>query len=183
MKLDRLVSNASVVNELARTTGAGAAEARAGLKSLLPAVCRALERSATSPQGLERMLRTLVAGGFERYVDSPDLLGGPAARADGDVVLGDVLGTKEVSRRVASHASESSGLDEALSKKLLPLVACIAMGALGKRSASGAALRLPVAEAGDALGSLLREILGERSETVGTESDALDGILDFVDET
>ena len=47
-----------------------------------------------------------------------------------------VLGSKDVSRQVATHAASETGLDSTVLKQMLPLVASLAMAALSKHAAS-----------------------------------------------
>ena len=46
-----------------------------------------------------------------------------------------VLGSKDVSRQVASQASAQTGLGADLLKQMLPVMAAMAMGAIGKHTA------------------------------------------------
>ena len=53
---------------------------------------------------------------------------------DGNAILGHLFGSKDVSRAVASHASQKTGIGSDVLKKLLPLVATMAMGSLSKQT-------------------------------------------------
>jgi hypothetical protein len=69
---------------------------------------------------------------YARYLEQPNALGEPAAVADGERVLEDVLDDDErgdLIRRVAAKI----GPDEAEVRAMLPLVATLAMAALGQR--------------------------------------------------
>ena len=46
-------------------------------------------------------------------------------------------GSKEVSRQVASHASQQTGVSSDILKKMLPVVATMVMGGLSKQSNTG----------------------------------------------
>lgn len=79
----------------------------------------------------------LSSGGHERYIESPETLGSEDTVRDGNSILGHVLGSKDVSRQVARNASAQTRIGEDVLKKMLPMVAALAMGALSKqRSAS-----------------------------------------------
>lgn len=58
------------------------------------------------------------------------------AREDGNNILGHLFGSKDVSRGVAAKAAEDTGFDASLIRKALPLVAGLAMGALGRKARS-----------------------------------------------
>ncbi|MDX1696748.1 MAG: DUF937 domain-containing protein, partial [Thiohalobacterales bacterium] len=61
--------------------------------------------------------------------------GNEAAR-EGNAILGHLLGSKDVSRRVASHAAGKTGMDEGLLKKMLPVIATMVMGSVSKQASS-----------------------------------------------
>ena len=184
MNLQDLLSNPAVLDRLARGSGAGRDEARSGLEALLPAVMRGLERNGGSAGGLESLIGALGSGRHDRVLDAPDLLGRSEARDDGNAILGHVFGSKDVSRNVASHASEQTGLDSDLLKKLLPLVASVAMGALSRNSEGGARLggSQPGASGsagGGLLGAVLGEVLGGGRSAPSRGGEPLDDILDL----
>jgi hypothetical protein len=63
----------------------------------------------------------------------------PATTSDGNAILGHVFGSKDVSRQVASRASERTGIDPSILKKMLPLVAAMVMGGLSRKSGARSA--------------------------------------------
>lgn len=68
-------------------------------------------------------------GNHSRYLDDSSTLTDPDTVKDGNGILGHLLGSKDVSRRVARQASQKTGLGEGILKKMLPLVASMAMSA------------------------------------------------------
>ncbi|MEN8160375.1 MAG: DUF937 domain-containing protein [Myxococcota bacterium] len=180
MSLDAVLSSPQILAELARGAGAGTTEARQGLEALLPAVSRALERNAGSSGGLESLIGALASGRHDRYVDAPGSLADAGTRTDGNAILGHIFGSKDVSRNVAAHASQETGLDSDLLKRLLPLVASVAMGYLSKQSGHGDSLRRPSPSSGDLLGSVLGGLLGGGGGGSARETESpLDDILDL----
>ena len=53
--------------------------------------------------------------------------------------LYNVFGSKDVSRKVAAAASAKTGVDTDILKKMLPIVAAMAMGGLGRQAAASGA--------------------------------------------
>lgn len=178
MDLQDLLSNPQIIEQLARSAGTGPQEAKTGLEALLPAVTKGISRNPGTGSGLEALVKALGSGGHERYLDAPDLLGQADTRDDGNAILGHIFGSKDVSRNVAGHAAQGSGLDSALLKKMLPIVASLAMSALSRGSQGGAALQQ---ESGGGLGDLLGPILGGLVGGGGAQQDdsPLDDILDL----
>ncbi len=181
MNLDDLLSNPQVLGELARSAGIGQGEAKTGLEALLPSVTRAMQRNAGGSNGLDALVGALGSGSHERYLDSPDLLGRTETRSDGNAILGHIFGSKDVSRNVAAHASENTGLDSGVLKTLLPLVASLAMGALSKQSGGGRSLQEAPGGGGmDMLGGLLGSLMGGGNSAPSAANDSpLDDILDL----
>jgi hypothetical protein len=96
-----------------------------------------MKNNISSDNGLDSLMKALQTGGHERYVDQPDSLTDGQAVIDGNGILGHILGSKDVSRSVAEHASANTGLDSSLLKQMLPLVATMMMGSLSKQASGG----------------------------------------------
>jgi len=121
-------------NNMGSQFGLNPKQSQNAIAALLPAISSALKQNTQSPQGLQGLLGALQGGRHEQYVDKADIFGRPEARNEGNAILGHLFGSKEVSRAVAGHASEKSGIGSDVLKKMLPLVATMAMGSLGKQT-------------------------------------------------
>jgi len=130
--------NNQAIKELARNFGIGEEQAQEAVKQLAPAVSRGLQREMSDEQHREQLIRALRGGNHQRYIDQPEILGRPETVEDGNGILGHIFGSKEVSRVVASEASARTGLAAGMMKKMLPVVAAMVMGSLGKKVLSGA---------------------------------------------
>lgn len=128
------------LGQIAKQLGLGQAQANDGLKSLLPFIMKALQKNTRSQGGLESLLGALGRGNHERYLDRPEELGTRETEKDGNGILGHIFGSKDVSREVAGHAAQKSGLDAGVLKKMLPQIAAMVMGGLKKESQSGGLL-------------------------------------------
>jgi hypothetical protein len=119
---------------LAGKLGIDEEQARQLIGSLSPAVATGLQKRAQSSDGQTELAQELGSGRFQRYLDQPDRLSDDRAREEGNQILGQLFGSKEVSRNVAARAAEHTGLDTGLIKQALPIVAGLAMGALSKKA-------------------------------------------------
>ena len=79
----------------------------------------------------------MAGGQHQQYVEDPTALDRPDTIADGNAILGHLLGSKDVSRQVASQASAHTGIGADLLKQMLPVVAAMAMGTLSKQASGG----------------------------------------------
>ena len=143
------------VRELASGFGLGENQAQSAIQALLPALAGGIKRNASQSGGLQSLLGALESGNHQRYLESPSKLTEADTALDGNAILGHLLGSKDVSRAAAGRASQQTGLDASLLKKMLPVVATMAMGALSKQAASNPQLRASnTAPSGDLLGML-----------------------------
>jgi hypothetical protein len=125
------------VRQLADQFGLSEGQAASAVESLLPALMGGLQRNASTPQGLSSLLGALSGSQHQHYVDDPTSLSDPATVADGNAILGHILGSKDVSRSVAAQASQQTGIGTDLLKQMLPVVATLAMGYLSKQTSGG----------------------------------------------
>ena len=133
--LDELVSaqGGDLVNGLADQFGLDSAQAQKALGSLLPALQNGLAQNAAKPGGIDSLLGALQSGNHAKYLESNRVQTDASTIQDGNAILGHVLGSKDVSRQVTSAASAKTGLGDDLLKKMLPVIATMAMGALSKK--------------------------------------------------
>lgn len=120
--------------QLGQQFGLNESMTQQALQALIPALSAGLKSNAQKAGGIESLLGALNQGNHSRYLDEPSLLGQPETQNDGNSILSHLLGSKDMSRSVASHASQKTGLDSGLLKKMLPIVATMVMGSLSKRS-------------------------------------------------
>jgi hypothetical protein len=122
------------VDQLGQHVGLDRDQTVSALQHLLPALAGGIAHNASQPGGLDSLLGALSGGGHQEYLNNPASLAG--ATDDGNGILGHVLGSKDVSRQVASAASAQTGIGADVLKKMLPLVASLAMAALSQRASS-----------------------------------------------
>ncbi len=132
------------LSAIGRQFGLSEEQTRAAFDALTPVVASGMRRSAQSETGLQDILNSALNG--NREVDT----------ASGNDVLGQIFGSKDVSRGVAQQLSASSGIGAAVLKQLLPIVASVVMGQVAKKMGGGAA----APSGGGGLGDILGDILG-----------------------
>ena len=123
----------AAAREAGQSVGLSPEQTNSALSALVPALAAGLHRNATQQGGLDALLNAVRAGGHERYVDQPAALGRQETVTDGNGILGHILGSKDVSRAVATQAAAQTGIGADVLKKLLPLAATLVMGSLAKQ--------------------------------------------------
>lgn len=162
MNITDILSQVGGLQSMARELGISEEQAASGAAALAPAILGGFKNQAQSqPTGLEGLgglLGQLGGGGLLDNV----LASQPTDTGRGDNVLGQIFGSKDVSRTVAQNAASKSGLDPAMLKKMLPIVAMLVAGYMAKqRSGAGAGSAAQPSSAGGGLGGLLGGLLGE----------------------
>jgi hypothetical protein len=165
------------VNELAKNFGLSQGQATSAVESLLPSLAAGFAKNAATPSGLEGLMGALTGGQHAGYLEDLSRLGAPATAQDGNSILGHVLGSKDVSRQVAAQAAAQTGIGADVLKKMLPVLASLAMGAMAKQMSGGGARRVPgAASAGpSAAGGLLGSLLDQNKD--GSIADDVLGML------
>ena len=160
------------LDKLAGQFGLDTADVEKVLGQVVPALGGGLKRNAASAGGLESLLGALQKGSHQRYVDDPAAATSATGVAEGNNILGHILGSKDVSRNVAAKASANSGVSVDLIKQMLPMAATMLMGTLSKQTDGG---RQAQALSG---GGDLQSMLGSMLDRDGDGS-AMDDVLDM----
>ena len=122
---------------------------------LLPAISNGMQRNASQGSGAASLFEALQGGDHGRYLSDPSSLVQAATSADGMGILGHVLGSKDVSRAVAATVAGALGIENETVKKMLPIVAAMAMAGLAKQNQPAQPeAPPPAASAGDLVGQL-----------------------------
>jgi hypothetical protein len=127
------------------------------LGEVVPALGRGIQKNTQTPSGLESLLGALNSGGHERYLGDISSVASQAGISDGNNILGHVFGSKDVSRNVAAQASQTSGVSSDIIKQMLPMIATMVMGTLGKQTESSSQLAGQTDSGG--LGDMLSSML------------------------
>jgi hypothetical protein len=156
MEISEILAQTGGVQSIARELGISEADAARGATALAPAILGGFKKQA-QPAGLEglgALLGQLGGGGLLENVLAPE----PTDVSRGNDVLSQIFGSRDVSRTVALDASNRSGLDQGVLKKMLPMVAMMIAGYMA--SGTGAATAGQAAPAGTGLGGVLGGLLG-----------------------
>jgi hypothetical protein len=144
----------AAVQQIGSQFGLGEQQTASALSALVPALAAGLQKNAATEGGLGGLIGALTGGGHQRYIENPQSLGDPTAVQAGNSILGHILGSKDVSRDVASRAAAQTGISADVMKQMLPLVATMVMGALARRSGGS-----PTALSGGGLAGMLGSML------------------------
>lgn len=174
MQITEILNQLGGLQSVAKELGVDEAQVTAGAAALMPALLGGFKKQAQAqPSGLDGlvgMLGNLGGGGLLDDVLSPQ----PTNVGRGNDVLGQIFGSPEVSRTVARNAAATSGIDPALLRKMLPMLAMLVAGFMAKQSMGQPAA--PATGGAGGLGGLLGGLLGQGGASQGP---GLAGMLDL----
>jgi len=156
MPITDILAQMGGLQSIASELGVSEEQAASGAAALAPAILGGFTKQAQAQpagaDGLGGLLDRLGGGGLLDQVLAPQ----PTDVSQGNNVLGEIFGSKDVSRAVARSAASQSGLEPGLLQKMLPMLAMLISGYLARQSGGGAGT-------GGGLGDLLGGLLGGRA--------------------
>jgi len=182
MDMMEMLRRSGGLDAVSKQLGISPAVAATGAEALLPAIRGGIGKRIEAGGGGE--------GGLGRLIVVLDQLGGGSLAANvlgpeesdvsrGNQVLGQIFGSKDISRSVAADAARHSGVDAGVLKRMLPLLTMLVGGYLSARAGgSGAEGTGGLDGLGEILGSMIRDQDGA-IPAVSSGLEALGSLLDF----
>jgi hypothetical protein len=182
MQITDILGQTGGLQSIARELGISESQAASAAAALAPAILGGFKKQAqANPAGLDGL------GGLLSQLGGGGLLDDVVAAKPTDVnrgndVLGQIFGSKDVSRAVAQNAASQTGLDTGLLKKMLPMLAMLVAGYMAKQQTAGAGAATQAAPSGGGLGDLLGGLLGgQRTGAAGATPGAGSGLASVLD--
>lgn len=139
MDMMQILQQSGGIQTMARELGINESVAQAGAAALIPAILGGFKKTTqaqpTGLEGLGGLLGQLGGGGLLDAVLAPK----PTPIEQGNSVLGQIFGSKDVSRSVAAGAEQQTGISSALLKQMLPMLAMMVAGYLAKQGGGAGA--------------------------------------------
>jgi hypothetical protein len=145
------------VGGLATQFGLSPDQANAAVGALLPAVLGGIHKTEES-------------GGLGGISDIVNGMGAPHEDVEsGNNILGQIFGSKDVSRQVATHASAQTGISDTILKAMLPVIAGLVAQQVSKKMGGGIM--------GGLAGSVLASMMGGGTAAAAAPAGGLGGML------
>ncbi|MBA2458416.1 MAG: DUF937 domain-containing protein [Gemmatimonadales bacterium] len=178
MQITDILGQTGGLQSMARELGISESQAASGAAALAPAILGGFKKQAqTRPGGLEGLGGLLTQLGGGGLLDDV-LASKPTDVSRGNDVLGQIFGSKDVSRAVAQNAASRSGVDPSVLKKMLPMVAMLVAGYMARQRPAGAAAQ-PSSSGG--LGGILGGLLGGQATDTGGARSGGGGLASMLD--
>jgi len=176
MQMTDIIARMGGLQSIARELGVSESEVASGAQVLAPAILGGFKREAQAhPEGTDGLggqLGQLAGNGLLENVLGPQ----PTDVSRGNGILQRIFGSKEVSRTVARQGAARSGLDPALLRRMLPMLAMLVTGYLSRHHQAARGIAQPTPTGG--LGGILDGILGGQG---GASPNALGGLGSILD--
>ena len=126
--------NGGALDVMARQFGLAQKQMNEAISALMPAFSEGLKRSAANPYDFGGLLKALYSGDYVKYFEDITRAFTPSGLEQGNDLLGQFFGSKEVSRAIAAQAAQMTGIGQEIYKQMLPVVANTLMGGLFKQA-------------------------------------------------
>ncbi|MGF6155487.1 hypothetical protein M2267_000715 [Ensifer sp. KUDG1] len=126
--------NGKAIELMAQQFGIAQEQMTKATAALLPAFSAAFKRNTANPYDFGALLTALGSGNYAKYFEDMSQAFTPQGMADGNGVLGQLFGSKEMSRAIAAQAAQVTGVSQEIYKQMLPVMADTLMGGLFKQT-------------------------------------------------
>jgi len=130
--------NGHAIELMAKQFGLAQEEMVKASAALMPAFSTAFKRNTTNPYDLGSLMTAISTGDYAKYFEDVKQAFTPKGIADGNDVLDQLFGSKEISRAIAAQAAQMTGIGQEIYKQMLPVMASTLMGGLFKETMSQA---------------------------------------------
>lgn len=126
--------NGHAIEQMAKQFGLAQEQMAKATAALMPAFSAGLKRNTTNPYDLGALMSAMTSGDYGKYFEDINAAFTPQGIADGNGILGQLFGTKEISRTIAAQAAQMTGIGQEIYKQMLPVMATSIMGGLFKQT-------------------------------------------------
>ena len=126
--------NGTAMDAMARQFGLAQEQAAKAMAALTPAFASGFKRSASNPYDFSTLISAMTSGNYAKYFEDMSSAFTPQGVADGNQVLQQLFGSKEVSRAIAAQAAQLTGIGQDVLKQMMPAMADTIMGGLFKQT-------------------------------------------------
>ncbi|OBZ92683.1 hypothetical protein ADU59_25175 [Pararhizobium polonicum] len=126
--------NGNAMDVMAKQFGLAQEQMAKATAALMPAFSTALKRNTANPYDFGALLTAMSSGNHAQYFEDMSKAFTPQGMADGNGILGQLFGSKDMSRAIAAQAAQMTGIGQEIYKQMLPVIASAIMGGLFKQA-------------------------------------------------
>jgi hypothetical protein len=158
----------NAVNQMAKQFGLSEEQTQAAIDALMPALSMGLKQNATNSANMGKLMQGMMASGQADYFDNIAKAFNPAGVTNGNAILGNLFGSKDMSRAVAAHAAEASGVGQDILKQMLPVLASTMMSGMFKQSTGQ--MNAVGGAGGNVFGDVIKEMMKQAGQAGGQQA-------------
>jgi hypothetical protein len=143
------------IEALSRQFGLSQQQTQAALQALMPAFSQGLKRNASDPYGMADFMNAMASGQHVKYFEDAARANSPEGVSRGNDILGQLFGSKDLSRAVTGQAAQMTGIGQNILNQMLPVIASMIMGGLFKQSTA----QMPGSGGGGLLGQIMEQMM------------------------
>jgi hypothetical protein len=122
--------NGDAMEAMAKQFGLAQEQMTEAVEALIPAFSTGLKRTAANPYDFSALMAAISSGNYAKYFEDTAKAFSPQGVADGNAILAQIFGSKEVSRAIAAQAAQISGIGQDVYQQMMPAVANAMIGGL-----------------------------------------------------
>jgi Bacterial protein of unknown function (DUF937) len=137
MKLFQIIASAQgsrAFSNMGQVFGFGDELMAQTVRYFIPAISKAIEKRAQTPEGLLSVLEFLGSRRYDRFLDDPRIFGHEQVLKDGERVLDYLFVREERIKKIIEKRAEVLPIDAATLKSILPYIAVMVIGAIEVRT-------------------------------------------------
>ena len=127
--------NGNAVDAMAKQFGLAQEQMKEAMAALMPAFSTGFKRAAANPYDFSSLMASAMSGNYAQYFEDLTKAFTPQGISDGNTVLGQIFGSKDVSRAIAAQAAQMSGISQDVYKQMMPVFANTMVGGFFKQMA------------------------------------------------
>jgi len=121
------------VSNLARAFHLPRPQAKTAILAMLGGLTQSFDEQTLTRETLAKLIELLGKNDYERFLETPTLVGDPQTQVIGNDALSTLVGP-QASARLARRAAAVAGINQTVAEYLLPVVAAMFMGALAGKT-------------------------------------------------
>lgn len=158
----------NAAKQMAKQFGISEEQTQAAIDALMPALSMGLKQNAGNSGDMGKLMQGMIASGQADYFDNVAKAFNPAGVSNGNAILGNLFGSKDVSRAVAAQAAQATGVGQDILKQMLPVLASTMMSGMFKQSTGQ--MNAVGGAGGNVFGDVIKEMMKQAGQAGGQQA-------------
>ncbi|MDA4847596.1 DUF937 domain-containing protein [Hoeflea poritis] len=153
--------NGEAMRAMASQFGLNEDQVTQAMEALMPAFATGFKRSAANPQDFGSLMQAMAGANYAEYFNNLASAFTPQGIADGNTMLKQIFGSKQISEAIAQQAALATGIAQDIFNRMLPVVASILAGGFFSQGGAATAGANPFA---DMMGQMMSQAAASQKQ-------------------